>query len=378
MDLLFDLEFKLLIALLAVNKRAWLAGHLGGKMKKKFLLGSIVLMASCILSPTWAADWNFYGSARVRTFYDSVETGATTTKNLTHALQSNARIGARVKVSDTLTGRFEYGAGGGNANLRHLYGEWNFGPGKLLVGQTDSLFNYAISHQVHDTDKNMDSYGHSDAGRQPMIRLTFGDFKLAFVQPETSGLNLAASSQEVKLPKLEASYKLSFDSSYLLLTGGYQSYELTDTTTLRSYDVDSYVIALGGQVQFGSAYLGGDIWAGQNVKPYQFKCSPDGDPVVVGGNTLADNDSYGFLIVAGYKLNETFSFETGYGYVEAEVDNIAYVKDDTVAYYIQSTVTLADGVFFVPEIGRIDKGNTNLNAVDSDTTYAGIKWQINF
>ncbi len=118
-------------------------------------------------------------------------------------------------------------------------------------------------------------------------------------------------------------------------------------------------------------------WVGQNVGPYNLNCSPDGDPKEL-GTSLKDNDAYGFVIAGGYKLNDTFSFEAGYGYVEAEVDDVTYVKDDTVAYYIQSTVTLADGVFFVPEIGRIDKGNTNLNAADSDTTYAGIKWQINF
>ena len=348
-------------------------------MKRNFLFGTIILMAICISSPAWAADWNFYGSARVRTFYDSVDTGGTTTKNLTHALQSNARIGAKVKVSDTLVGRFEYGASNGNANLRHLYGEWDFGPGKLLVGQTDSLFNFALSNQVHETDKNMDTYGHSDAGRRAMVRLAFGNFKIAALEQNLSAVIVAGSSTEAKLPKLEASYRQDFDNGYLILVGGYQKYELT-TPTARQYDVDSYVIALGGQLKFGAAYLGADVWIGQNVDAYGYACSPDGNPKEV-GTTLKDNDAYGFVIAGGYKLNDIFSFEAGYGYVEAQVDDVTYVKDDTVAYYIQSTVTLADGVFFVPEIGRIDRGNNNgqpAPAAEDDTTYAGIKWQINF
>ncbi|MDD9302875.1 MAG: hypothetical protein HUK40_11285 [Desulfobacter sp.] len=349
-------------------------------MKQKGLtgIGGIFLVLWILASGTaFAADWNFYGNARVQTFYEDVDTGSASSTNLSHSLQSNSRIGANVKVSDELVGRFEYGASGGNANIRHLYGEWHFGSGKLLIGQTDSPLNFALSNQVYGTDAGMDPYGHVDAKRQPMLQLTFGNFKVAAVQPDTGDLGLANSSQEVKLPKIEAKYRLDLKSGYLELAGGYQTYELTDTSSLRTYDVDSYILALGGQVRLGSAYLGGDIWTGQNVGPYDFNCSPDGDPQVVAG-TLEDNDAYGVMVAAGFMLNERFSFEAGYGYVAAEIDHLNYAKDDTVAYYLQSTVTLAPGVFFVPEVGRIDKDRDKDGVEEADTVYAGVKWQINF
>ena len=344
-------------------------------MRKK-VIAAVAAWALMGLTPClWAADWNFYGSARVRTFYDDVDgTGASTT-NLTHALQGNSRIGARVKVSDTLDGRFEYGASSGNANIRHLYGEWTFGPGKLLVGQTDSPLNFALSNQVYDTDANMDPYGGVDAKRQAMVQLTFGDFKIAAIEPDTSDLNLATPTTEVKLPKVEASYRFDTDNFFVDLAAGYGSYTLKESG--REYDVDSYIFALGAQARFGKAYLGGDVWVGQNVGPYDFNCSPDGDPRVE-SNALIDNDAYGIMVAGGYKLNDTFSFEAGYGYVAAELDHASYDKDDTTAYYIQSTVTLADGVFFVPEIGRVDKDKDKSGTPETDTVYYGVKWQINF
>ncbi len=234
----------------------------------------------------------------------------------------------------------------------------------------------SFSGQVYGSDSGMDPYGGVDAKRKAMLQLTFGNFKIAAISPETSDLEDTTDTTEVKMPKVEVSYKLNFDSGYVSMAGGAQTYDLTDTGTSLEHDVTSYVLALGGQVKFDAAYLGGDFWVGQNVGPYDYNIDPDGDPEIV-GNSLMDNDAYGFMVAAGYKLNPVFSFEAGYGYVVAEVDNSNF-DDDTVTYYLQSTVTLAPGVFFVPEVGRVDKAEDNTGTAEADTVYAGIKWQINF
>lgn len=63
---------------------------------------------------------------------------------LAQKLHGNSRIGARVKVSDSVNGRFEYGALNG-VNLRILWGEWNFGAGSLgVVSTTAVLFFSAL------------------------------------------------------------------------------------------------------------------------------------------------------------------------------------------------------------------------------------------
>lgn len=127
-----------------------------GKMMRKLLVALVTF--SLFVSPAFAADWNFYGSARVSTFYSKIDNdmfnGSADTKNFEQNLQGNSRIGARVKVSDELKGAFEYGAKGGNANIRLLYGEWNFGAGKLIVGQaytpflvvTNQAYNLSLIH----------------------------------------------------------------------------------------------------------------------------------------------------------------------------------------------------------------------------------------
>lgn len=90
-------------------------------MKNIFFNGFAAAMVILFAASASAADWNFYGSARVQTFVtDTDNKGAPDTKNFSETLQNNSRIGAKIKVSDELTGQFEYGAG---VNLRQLYGE---------------------------------------------------------------------------------------------------------------------------------------------------------------------------------------------------------------------------------------------------------------
>jgi hypothetical protein len=350
-------------------------------MKKLRVLAGIAVMVAVFTASASAADWNFYGSARVQTFYTDTDNknGVEDTTNYDQSLQSNSRIGANVKVSDELIGRFEYGASGGNANIRHLYGEWDFGSGKLLVGQTDSPLNMSLSNQVYGSDTNLDPYGHVDAKRQPMIRLSFGGFQIAAIEPDTDTWDgdVANSTTEVIVPKLEVSYRLDLDSSYLQLQGGYQTYELTDTATNIAKDVGSYILAVGGQIKFDSFYLGADLWLGQNTGPYNYSCAVDDNPAF-NGTTLVDNDSLGYALVGGMKLNDIFSFELGYGYTQAELDQAGSSKDDLDAYYVQSTVTFAPGVFFVPEVGVIDNKNDKNGNEQSEILYYGIKWQINF
>lgn len=348
-------------------------------MKKLCLLGTIVAMVTFFTITATAADWNFYGSARLSTFVTDTDNKGVLvdTTNYAQSLHSNARIGAKVTVSDTLTGRFEYGASGGNANIRHLFGEWDFGSGKLLVGQTDTPVNMSLSNQVYGGDKLLDPYGHVDGQRHPMVRLSFGSFKIAAIQPETTTWVAPGTTTEVKIPKIEASYHLELDNAFLDFQGGYQTYEIKNTTTFVTHDVVSYVLAVGGQIKWGAAYIGADVWLGRNTGPYKLSCDVDDNPAV-SGTALIDNDSLGYAIAAGYKLNETISFEAGYGYTQGALKIGASGKDKLNAYYLQSTITLAQGVFFVPEIGVIDNKKDTLGNEEPRLRYAGIKWQINF
>ncbi len=106
---------------------------------KQMILGTAALAMILTAAMTAAAsEWNFYGNARIGTFYEDTDNpGGTDTTSFNEYLHGNSRIGAKVRVSDQLRARFEYGTG---VNVRQLWGEWNFGAGSLLVGQTYTPF----------------------------------------------------------------------------------------------------------------------------------------------------------------------------------------------------------------------------------------------
>ena len=322
-----------------------------------------------------AADWNFYGSARVATYQVDTDTPGSDSDNFNMSLQSNSRIGASVTASDSLTGTFEYGASGGNVNLRKLYGEWDFGAGKLLVGQTYAPMNWFYSNQVFGVDNNLNAQGFIYSGREPMLKLTFGTLQLALVNPDTNDLDTGFTS-EAKIPAIEACYSWKHDVITLEAAGGYQSYELSNGGT--TYDIDSYVFAVGAMFNFGAAFFNTSVFTGQNVGNL-IALSVDGDNAwddgfaAISGTRVLDNDSMGYALVVGYKFNDMFTCEAGYGYAESDIDTFSS-DDEIKAYYANVTVNLAPGVFFVPEIGRFD----GQEASDSETTYYGVKWQINF
>jgi len=75
-----------------------------------------------------------------------------------------------------------------------------------------------------------------------------------------------------------------------------------------------------------------------------------------------------------------FAVEAGYGYVETEFDDSGFSvpEDGASSYYLQFPITLAPGVYVTPEVGMIDYEEDTFGADESDTTYFGAKWQINF
>nr|WP_319492447.1 hypothetical protein [uncultured Desulfobacter sp.] len=346
-------------------------------MKKVIVvLAALVLMAGS----AYASQWNFYGSARVSTFWSETDTisGADGHTQFAEGLQTNARIGANVKVSDELTGRFEYGAAGagGTANVRLLYGEWNFGAGKLLVGQDYAPLCWIWSNQVYGDDDDLLRHGAVYSHRHPQIRLTFGDFKIAFINPQKDVEN-GTDSQTI-IPAIEVAYTLDLDVVKLDFGAGYSTFDATGDVFGNEEDVDSYVLALGAQFDMAGFFMKGDVYYGQNAGNLIW-INVAGTQAVNGGwaefdatGKLLDNECIGFMLVAGYKINDTFTVEAGYGFTQTELDD----NDDNecAAYYINTTINLAPGVFVVPEVGFFD-GKEN---GDYETFYYGMKWQINF
>ncbi len=364
-------------------------------MKKLTVLFAVFAMIAMAMPVAADTQWDFYGSARVATYSVNVDLGDVGgVNNLNNAgdssdtdtlwaVQGNSRIGANVKVSDTLSGRFEYGTG---VNLRLLYGTWNFGAGALTAGQFYTPLATFISNQVYGTDSGMSDTGGlfgPGASRQQGLQLQFADFKVALLQAtaytaaEVAAAYGLAVDIDVTFPKIEMSYHLALGKAFLDFKAAYQTYDvetLTDT-----YDVDSYVVGLVGGVDIGKFYIKSNAWVGENVDSLVMLQS-DAAPILnVAGNDLEDTDSYGLLLVVGAKINDMITLEAGIGYEESDIDLAGSEVDDTLAYYIQAAINLAPGVSITPEIGVIDLADSNVRNVDQgDTTYFGLKWMINF
>lgn len=369
-------------------------------MKKLLIVLAVLLLAA----PTMAAEWNFYGSSRFATFSidkDMDLPGVDSDTDTLWEQQGNSRIGATVKFNDQIGGRFEYGAGS-NINKRHLYGTYNFGVGEVLIGQTYTpTSDYFYSNSVINDDGDLLGIGQFYVGRRPMIRLTFGNLKLAFVEPNTEDYKIPGVidtgdfidpygntthnyDTDATFPKIELSYGYKGEMFFVDVFGGYQTYEI-ELQSGPSEDVDAYVAGIGAGVNVGPAFLRAGFHMGQNFGNYgqwnqaagYFGDDYFNDKATFDVNgRLEDSDGMGYLGVLGFKANDMLTIEAGYGYEETELDALNY-EAEVAQYYLNATINIHKNFFVVPEIGMIEYEEEGVSA-EPEVFYAGAKWQINF
>ena len=353
-------------------------------MKKLTILIAAAALV-CFSVPAMAVDWNFYGSARMATFWSSEDSGdnGSEINELYWEWQNNSRIGATVKA-DHLRGRFELGLKSVDSDdeavgTRRLEGEWNFGSGSLMVAKGYSPLNQFISGQVARGDAGLLGRGFLYAGRPGFLQLAFGGFKVALISPKTADLGTDPSETQ-RLPKVEASWGMAYDAFNFNVMGGAQTYKLKDVESLTNpgddddIDVTSYVIGADGGFNFGPAYVkvGGSYAVnGGNANWTAGAGEWDDD------DDINDNKTWQAGIVAGMKVSDMLSFEGGFGYRQDDLDD-ADEKQKTWEVYAQSVILLAPGVYIIPEVGYYDHGK-DVNDDDlGDDYYLGAKWQIDF
>jgi hypothetical protein len=359
-------------------------------MKKLIVLTAVFAML--FAGSAMAADWNFYGSSRVALFSNSWNedyaaanltgwtsgAGYTTT---TFAQQGNSRIGANVAAGD-VSGRFEYGASGGNANIRLLYGAWNFGGGSMYVGQMYNPTYYGLSNQVFDGDNGLAGFG-APFSRLDAIEFRFGSFKIAAVQPNPTTAAPYTVNQGT-IPKIEAAYNAPLGPVRLHVSGGFNTWDAVNPGTDDSKSVTSWVGQVMAKYNAGPLMLGGSFYYGSNLSNYGWNVGPavDAGIGVDANGDITDTTSYAFTFVGAFTINDMMGLEGGIGYTTASADSNSVTqgdKDDTaMAYYLQLPLTLADGVFIVPEVGMYDFDKDSNDNKEGTITYFGAKFQINF
>jgi hypothetical protein len=371
---------------------------------KKIILFTAVF-ALVLGGTALAADWNFYGSSRMSLFNESQSKDLAANPLTTNAdnrttqfyQQSNSRIGANVAAGD-IKGRFEYGTG---VNVRLLYGTWNFGSGEMSVGRMYTPVFYGLSNQVLGTvaggDQNLISFG-APFSRLPAIEFKFGGFKVAMVEPSVVAPSTLSSTTYTftaakgsvatttgysnirpTLPKIELAYNGAFGPVNLHVSGGWNSVDAYD-----SADQTKSVTSMMGQAMVkysgGPFMVGGSFMYGVNVGNYNPTLPPIGAAVAVWtGTELKDTTTMGYTLVAGFTVNDMVGLEGGVGYTVNSYDKAVATDDDpAMTYYFQVPLTLADGVFIIPEISVYDYMENNAKVKEGNQVLVGAKFQINF
>lgn len=344
---------------------------------KKIVSGVFALVM--MSASAQAAEWNFYGSAQVNTFYTDVDNAnAASAKTLSHGLNGESGIGAEVKVSDAVSGMFEYGSENGAPNLRYLYGVWNFGAGALLVGQDDGTLAHPGSDQVYSDNAGLGGWGEMASGKKAQVKLIFDSFRIAFRAPDANyndGTSNVTTNTTVKMPAVAARYDFAGNNWNLALTGGYSRFTVGTTN---EQTVSSYVAGIGGDINVGAFVFSGNIFGGENVGNLVDADVNGGDTgngyALYSSGKVSDNEAFAWKVTMTYAFNDRFSFHAGYGYMETELEN-AVSEDDVQSYYAQLPIALASGVSIIPEIGVVDYKQ---DTAENKTTYFGAKWQIDF
>ena len=390
-------------------------------MKKLFVIIAAVALVWAFAAPASAVDWNFYGSARLATFYTSVDFGDFTNAAGTDdsddgtrwELQGNSRLGATVR-GENVRGRVELGLkgiDGGDLDVgtRRIAGTWNFGAGTLKVGKDYTPVNQFISSQAFDGDLGLLGIG-TFYGRRPAgLELGFGRLRIALLDPSTSlisGLGatpttflptagatiiIAGSSAngdvDSYFPKVEASWGMSFDQFSFNVMGGFQTYQIEDVTpaaggSTDDVDVTSWVVGADAAFSFGPAYIRGAVSMSQNPSDAGwFTYAYSGGAFWDGTDDTDDTDLIMAALVAGFKMSDMVSFEGGFGYSDYDNDASGFADTQPWAAYINATIQLAPGVWIIPEAGMFDFDNVPLDVSDDDAGdafYIGAKWQIDF
>jgi hypothetical protein len=403
---------------------------------KKIIL--VIAAVALLASPAMAVDWNFYGNARMATFYQSRDFDEAKSSDLTGKgvlggndsddantnwdLQGNSRIGATVKA-ENIGGHFEFGVtsegGGGNVSSRRIYGTWDFGAATLKVGKDYTPVKQFISGQVFDGDLGLLGIGTAYGSRRSQVALSFGGFEVALIDPDANLLDNMSTDKTVTttlgltpgtlvttagtfqvvpslvvdnkertdgdvdeiIPKIEAAWGMSFDTWNFKLNGGYLYYEienvLNENGNTRDIDVNAYTIGADAGVNFGPAYVKAAINYAVNPAEGGWhlsgnKASFDGD------DDVKDVDMIMGSLVAGFKFTDQLTFEGGFGYREDSPDLKGAKDDEQFSYYLQSVITMAPGVFLIPEVGYYDLKENVKGEDEGDQFYLGAKWQINF
>lgn len=379
-------------------------------MKKRIISASIIAAALGLSVPAMALDVTPYGAIRVGTWWTSSTyyngQNALHDADFTLDLQGDSLVGMRVKEGD-FSGVAEMGAynpknRAGGVELRMLFGEWDFGGGKLRVGYAPSPYVFR-SEQTYDSDGGFNGYGSLWDGRYAQIKASLNNgLYLTLKKQSTSNtggtsnfttntgpawqntpFNLTATqyaatntNYDTYLPQTTVGYE---GKAGILKYGGglaFNFYKVTQTTSdvVTSRDeIYSYLGFAHGTVDLAPVELKFNVYTGQNV-----------------GNLVANSGAatgsyyfnrhnaytYGGWAQVGYTVNNKIKMFTGASYESN--DTRESKVDDRMAAFANLQYAVSKNFKVVPEITYLNDLRSRTGAKEPQIYAAGVKWEMTF
>lgn len=379
-------------------------------MKKRIISASIIAAALGLSVPAMALDVTPYGAIRVGTWWTSSTyyngQNALHDADFTLDLQGDSLVGMRIKEGD-FSGVAEMGAynpknRAGGVELRMLFGEWDFGGGKLRVGYAPSPYVFR-SEQTYDSDGGFNGYGSLWDGRYAQIKASLNNgLYLTLKKQSTSNtggtsnyttntgpawqntpFNLTATqyaatntNYDTYLPQTTVGYE---GKAGILKYGGgmaFNFYKVTQTTSdvVTSKDeIYSYLGFAHGTVDLAPVELKFNLYTGQNV-----------------GNLMANSGAatgsyyfnrhnaytYGGWAQVGYTLNNKIKMFTGASYESNDTKESKV--DDRMAAFANLQYAVSKNFKVVPEITYLNDLRSRTGAKEPQIYAAGVKWEMTF
>jgi hypothetical protein len=273
---------------------------------------------------------------------------------------------------------------------RLLWGQWKINSSlRLRVGQDwRPLVLFYSGQQVNSSGMA----GPLGAGavcthRGAQLKLIIGEgqnLHIAFVDGDVHA-NTGNGDVDIYMPVIEANYHFPGDTFFFDVGGAYWQYDVEGAGTAGSPDdsVQAWVIAGGGGLNFGPAYIKADAYYGLNVNEVNVitnRAYLDAIPVANANGNWDDSDDWGALALIGMRFNDQMAVEGGVGYENKSLDvnGPGDNDDETMAWYLHFNWQPAPGVSIIPEIGYIDLMDNANGTDEGDSQYFSIKWQVDF
>lgn len=325
------------------------------------------------------AETSIYGSARLATFYNTVDdTVIGSNTDFEEALHANSRLGVNFS-NGTQGAKVEVGVGPAGLSTRHIYGTQKFDFGTVLVGQTENPY-YFFSASVAKQDNVNNNYGSLWDTRLAQIKLTMDNgLYVAAIVPST-----AAGTSENYFPKMNVGYEGK--AGNFAYGGGVvgQTYKIQTAATGATGDtVTSLLGYFHGKLTAGAAAVQFNLGVGQNMGNMGFTsangattaaASAGSTNVYAGGEDTVSMEGY---VQGSYTLSPTMKLNAGVGY--AQDDNDAFVDvDNRMTMFVNANITLAKGFSVTPEFAYFDQLDQAAGTKGNKEYLVGAKWQMDF